>query len=139
MKTGIVVFAHGSSVASANRAVEVVAGQMARDGGFDLVIAAFLEQARPDLREAVESLVGQGARRVLVIPYFLTLGIHLQRDLPRIAGELAGAHPGVEIRVTNPLDGHPALAAILVGRAREALDAWGGACSDPPRATEPPA
>ena len=124
MKTGIIVFAHGSSIASANQAVETVAAQMARDGAFDLVIAAFLEQAQPDLGKALASLVAQGANRVLVIPYFLTLGIHLQRDLPRIARELASIYPGVDIHVTNPLDGHRALAGILVDRAREALDKW---------------
>lgn len=124
MKTGIIVFAHGSSITSANQAVEAVAAQMARDGKFDLVAAAFLEQAQPDLGGAVAALVAQGTRRVVVVPYFLTLGIHLQRDLPRIAGELARLYPGVEIRITNPLDGHPALAAILVERACEALDQW---------------
>ncbi|MCL6650618.1 MAG: pyridoxine 5'-phosphate synthase [Chloroflexi bacterium] len=82
MKTGIVVFAHGSSVASANEAVRSVAARMAEAGGFELVETAFLELARPDLNEAVGRLRARGAGRIVVVPYFLTLGIHLQRDLP---------------------------------------------------------
>jgi sirohydrochlorin ferrochelatase len=120
LKTGIIVFGHGSSVATANESVRAVADQMARDGGYDLVEAAFLELASPDLAEAVDHLVNRGAERILVIPYFLTLGIHLQRDLPRIVEKLSGIHNGVEIRVAPPLDGHPALSRILLDRVNEA-------------------
>ena len=121
MQTGIVIFAHGSSVASANDAVRAVAADVARAGGFELLEAAFLEQGSPDLAGAVARLVERGAARVVVIPYFLTLGIHLQRDLPRIVEELSRVHNGVRIDVTEPLDGHPALRDILLARVRQAL------------------
>jgi sirohydrochlorin ferrochelatase len=121
LKTGIIVFAHGSSVPSANEGVRAVAAQMARDGGYDLVETAFLELAAPDLPKAVETIIARGAQRILVIPYFLTLGIHLQRDLPRIVEELSAIHNSVEIRVAPPLDGHTALSSILLDRVRDML------------------
>ena len=123
MKTGIAIFAHGSAVESANEAVRAVVRQFESVGGFELVEPSFLELGKPDLAEAVAKLVARGASRVVVVPYFLTLGKHLQRDLPRIAEEIQRIHTGVEIRVTPPMDGHPALAAILVDRTREALAA----------------
>ena len=119
--TAIVIFAHGSSIESANDSVRRIADNIRRDAGFDLVEAAFLEQGRPDLAGALEAAVAQGAKRVVVVPYFLTLGIHLQRDLPNIVSGLARIHKGVEIRVAQPLDGHPALDGILKERAQEAL------------------
>lgn len=121
IRTGIAIFAHGSAVESANEAVRKVVEQFAGQGGFELVEPSFLELGKPDLAEAVARLVGRGAGRVIVVPYFLTLGKHLQRDLPRIVEEIASIHKGVEIRVTAPMDGHPSLAAILVDRAGEAL------------------
>ena len=121
--TGLVIFAHGSSVAAANEAVIRVTGRMAVEGGYELVETAYLEMAQPDLREAVARLAARGADRIVVIPYFLTLGIHLKRDLPRIVEELAGVHEGVRIDVTEPLDGHPSLVGILLERARAALRA----------------
>jgi sirohydrochlorin ferrochelatase len=121
--TAIVIFAHGSSIESANDSVRHIAGNVRCDGGFDLVEAAFLEQGAPDLAAAVAAVIAQGATRVIVVPYFLTLGIHLQRDLPRIVAGLARQHPDVEIRIAPPLDGHPALGAILKERAKEALAA----------------
>jgi sirohydrochlorin ferrochelatase len=123
VKTGLIVFAHGSSVASANQAVEKVAADMARLGGFEIYETAFLEAARPDLSEAVARLIPKGVEKIVVLPYFLTLGIHLTRDLPRIVTELSLIHNGVEIVVTDPLDGHPALKEILLDRARKALGA----------------
>ena len=120
MKTGIAIFAHGSAVESANDAVREVVRQFEARGGFDLVEASFLELGKPDLAAAVEKLVERGAGRVVVVPYFLTLGKHLQRDLPRIVGEIQSIHTGVEIKVTAPMDGHPSLAEILIDRATSA-------------------
>ena len=121
--TGLVIFAHGSSVAAANEAVARVTERMAVEGGYSLVETAFLEMAEPDLRNAVSRLAARGADRIVVIPYFLTLGIHLRRDLPRIVEELAGVYQGVRIDVTDPLDGHPSLVGILLERAQAALRA----------------
>jgi sirohydrochlorin ferrochelatase len=120
--TAIIIFAHGSSVESANEAVRLVAANVRNDGGFEMVETAFLDQGRPDLASAVASVVAQGATRIVVVPYFLTLGIHLQRDLPNIVSGLARIHKGVEIYVAPPLDGHPALSEILKERVREVLE-----------------
>jgi sirohydrochlorin ferrochelatase len=116
--TGIIVFGHGSSVPSANEAVRLVAADAARAGGWEAYETAFLE-CTPRLGDAIASLASRGIADVLVLPYFLTLGIHLQRDLPRLVDELSREH-GVAIRVAPPLDGHAALSRILVERAAEA-------------------
>ena len=115
MRLGIVVFGHGSSVASANDAVRVIAARAAAQGAWNLFETAFLEAA-PRLQEAVRTLAASGAEEILVLPYFLTLGIHLQRDLPKLVDELS-RETGIPIRVAEPLDGHPQLSRILVDRA----------------------
>ena len=120
--TAVVIFAHGSSIESANDSVRRIAESVRREAGFEIVEAAFLEQGRPDLAGAVAAAVAQGATSIVVVPYFLTLGIHLQRDLPNIVGSLARIHKGVEIHVAPPLEGHPALSEILKQRAQEALE-----------------
>ena len=97
------MFGHGSSVASANEAVRVIAAQAASEGAWELYETAFLEAA-PRLDEAVRKLVSVGAKDILVLPYFLTLGIHLQRDLPKLVDALSREHH-IAIRVAEPLDG----------------------------------
>ena len=126
-RKGYVVFGHGSTVESANDAVRAMAAELQRRQGYEAVQAAFLESGQPDLRGAIDRLAGEGIEQVIVIPYFLTLGMHLQRDLPRLVAEIRGVHPGMEIQVTPPLDGHPALIDALLGRAREATEGKPGA------------
>jgi sirohydrochlorin ferrochelatase len=120
---GIVVFAHGSRVEAANEAVRQVAAELSRAGGYAHVEAAFLELGEPSLAGAVVRLAGRGVTGVVIIPYFLTLGTHMERDLPVLVREIAEAHPELRLQVTAPLDGHPALTRILLDRAGEALAA----------------
>ena len=115
------MFAHGSRLEPANAAVRSVARQLAAAGRFEAVEAAFLELGQPSLQGAVEALMAQGVCDILVVPYFLTLGIHLERDLPRIINQIASTVGGVTIRATPPLDGHPALVDVLLERVRTAL------------------
>lgn len=119
MNTGYVVFAHGSSIESANDAVRKVAAEMASRGALDIVEAAFLEGGQPSLAGALASMAGR-VSHVVVVPYFLTLGLHLQRDLPRLIDEVKRTHPNVRIDVAPPLDQHPAMVDALLDRAREA-------------------
>jgi sirohydrochlorin ferrochelatase len=115
--TGIVVFAHGSRIESANQAVRSVAADLALAGNFTHVAAAFLELGQPSLECAVASLMTKGVTQVLVLPYFLTLGMHLERDLPRLVAAIKQTHPNLAISVSPPLDGHPALLQALLDRA----------------------
>jgi sirohydrochlorin ferrochelatase len=117
--TGFIVFAHGSRIESANQAVRDVAQQMALSGRH-IVEPAFLELGEPDLAGAAERLLSLGATRIIVIPYFLTLGTHLQRDLPRLVENVSRTHQNIQMQVTSPLDGHPALVEALLDRASEA-------------------
>ena len=120
MTDGIVIFAHGSRIESANQAVRAVAAALARSAGAR-VAPAFLELGEPDLETAAARLADLGVTRLVIVPYFLTLGIHMERDLPRIAERISLSHKGLEIRIAPPLDGHPALLQILQDRVREAL------------------
>jgi sirohydrochlorin ferrochelatase len=115
--TAYIVFAHGSSVESANDAVRAVSKEAARRGGWKLYETAFLGGGRPSLEEAVVRLASDGATDVVVIPYFLTSGLHLERDLPALIGEIRRTHPNTAIRATAPLDGHSGLIDAVLDRA----------------------
>jgi sirohydrochlorin ferrochelatase len=116
---GIIVFAHGSRVESANEAVRTVAAELGRKGDFR-VEAAFLELGEPNLEGAATRLVEAGVDSITVIPYFLTLGLHMERDLPPLVQKISNQYNGLAIAVTSPLDGHPALVEALLDRAMSA-------------------
>ena len=121
MTTGIIVFAHGSRLEPANQAVRAVARQLAAAGRFEAVETAFLELGEPSLEGAVEALVARGVHDILVVPYFLTLGIHLERDMPSLIKRIASRIGHVRIRAAAPLDGHPALIEALLDRIQGGL------------------
>ena len=112
---GLIVFAHGSTIESANEAVHSVTVELARRTGCR-VETAFLDCAPPTMADAVARLTKDGIRKIVVLPYFLTLGVHLQRDLPAIVERLRPIYIDVEFTITDPLDGHPALLDILIDR-----------------------
>jgi sirohydrochlorin ferrochelatase len=93
---------------------------MAEAGGY-LAEPAFLELGDPDLAGAVSRLASRDVSQIIVLPYFLTLGTHLQRDLPVLVREAARRHGDLSILIAPPLDGHPALVQVLLDRAGTAL------------------
>lgn len=118
VKTGVVLFAHGSRVAEANDGVRALAGSVRKSGDFAFVEAAFLEMATPDLERAVKGAVAAGVERVIVVPYFLTSGTHLRRDLPELIERERVSHPGLSVELSEPLEGHPLLLAVVLDRIR---------------------
>lgn len=117
--TAVLLFAHGSSVEDANRGVRELARQIEALGPYRYVRAAFLEQAQPNLAAAIAQAVEAGFRQVVVIPYFLTMGLHLRRDLPSLVAPQKQKYPNVKIEVGASLEGHPAMPAIILERVRE--------------------
>ncbi len=121
--TGIVLFAHGSSVEEANEGVRELANRVEALGVYRYVRAAFLDLAHPDLAEAVTQAVEAGFPHIIVIPYFLTMGIHLRRDLPSLVAPLKQKYPEISLEVGQSLEGHPLMASIIIERAQEVIGA----------------
>lgn len=113
--TAIVLIAHGSRQEGANRDLLELADRLSRGTGpkKDVIEPAFLELAEPDLATAAARCVARGARRVLIVPYFLSLGVHLVRDLAAAREELAFRHGGVDFILGAPLGPHPLLDELV--------------------------
>ncbi|MBX6394250.1 MAG: CbiX/SirB N-terminal domain-containing protein, partial [Alicyclobacillaceae bacterium] len=94
-----------------------------KDGKWDIVEAAFLEITPPSIPEGIERCVRQGATHVAIIPYFLHLGRHVLKDLPRIIEEAKERHPGILIRLGPHIGYDRRLALIVAERAEETLAA----------------
>jgi sirohydrochlorin ferrochelatase len=119
---------HGSRVAAANQLLRRVARAVGRRLGGGIVEACFLEAATPDIQAGVDRCLRRGARRILFVPYFLYLGGHVRRDLPREARRARARHHGVTIAVAPHLGFDHRLVAIAAERARHGTRraGWGG-------------
>jgi len=97
----LLLIAHGSRQPESNRAVAALVERLAeRAGGrFERVRHAFLELAEPAVDGVVEALVGEGVTELVVVPYFLSPGRHLQEDIPNLIRRIRGRYPGVSVRL----------------------------------------
>jgi sirohydrochlorin ferrochelatase len=121
-QTAILLIAHGSRQEEANADLVYVAEQLGRRGGHAVVEACFLELAEPGIDEGGARCVARGAGSVVLLPYFLSAGIHVRRDLAEARRRLAERFPQVEFRLAEPLGRHPLLIEIVMERVREAIE-----------------
>ena len=120
MKTALLLIAHGSREPDANADLYHVVAEMLRRGPYAIVEPAFLELAEPNGAEAGRRCVEREAERVVILPYFLSAGVHVRRDLTDIRDRLASRFPQVEFTLAEPLGRHPLLIDIVAERARAA-------------------
>jgi len=125
MKTAILLMGHGSRVAAANGALHAIADMVREGTGFEIVEVAFREMHAPDIQAGIDRCVAQGARRILLYPYFLFAGAHVLEDLPAELETAAARYPGLELRLGKPLGVHPKLGEIVCERIGESLDEAG--------------
>jgi sirohydrochlorin ferrochelatase len=118
----LLLIAHGSRHAEANADLEHVAAQLRNGGLFSVVEASFLELAEPSIEEGGARCVAAGAGQIIMLPYFLSAGVHVRRDLTALKERLASRFPGVMFRLAEPLGRHRGLLEIVEERARETMD-----------------
>ncbi len=87
--TAVVLVGHGSKEKGFQAAMERVAGKLRTDGRFSLVLCAYLGSAAPSIREAIESCVSKKIKKIVVVPYFVLTGKHVNRDIPVLVKEAA--------------------------------------------------
>ena len=121
MKTALLLIAHGSREDEANDDLRHLAAVLRRRG-HALVEACFLELAEPGIEEGGVRCVEQGVERVVLVPYFLSAGVHVRRDLTEARRRLAERFPQVEFRLAEPLGRHPLLLDVVAERVRQSLE-----------------
>ena len=121
-RTAILLIAHGSREQSANDDLHELAARLTAQGTYPIVQPCFLELADPELLAGGDRCVQLGANRVLMVPYFLSAGVHLRRDLSAARDELNRRYPNVQFILGSPLGPHPLLDDLVSARIHE-LDA----------------
>jgi sirohydrochlorin ferrochelatase len=118
-RTAVLLIAHGSRHEPANEELRDLAARMTSRGGHSIVEPCFLELAEPDIATGGGRCVERGAGLVLMVPYFLSSGVHLLRDLTAARDSLAGRFPGAEFRLGPPLGPHPLLDQLVASRVSD--------------------
>lgn len=119
MPTAVLLIAHGSRRAKANQDLVEVADQLRLGGEYAIVVPSYLELAEPSIPGGAAQCVELGADEVRMLPYFLSAGSHVTRDLERFRTELTASHPDVKFVLCPPLGLHPLMLDIVKDRLRE--------------------
>lgn len=119
---GIIVVDHGSRRDESNKLLLEVVAMFREQSGYGIVEPAHMELAEPTVKTAFDRCVQQGAKLIVVHPYFLAPGRHWKNDIPALAAQAARIHPSVKFLVTAPLGLHPLMAKIMQQRIEDCLN-----------------
>ncbi len=122
IKTGVVVLAHGSKVRSGNEGLFKIVEMLRAMEKWDMVEAGFLQLAKPGLTEAVDGIVGRGAKRVVVMPLLLFSGNHVLKDIPEEIEKERKKYPEVEFCYAKNIGADERIAQITRERIEEAIN-----------------
>lgn len=121
-ETGVIILAHGSRNECEVSEVLTEVSRRVKSclpSGVKVMWAA-MQFNHSHLEEAIDLLVKQGVKRVVIMPYFLFNGIHLTRDIPSRIGVIRQANPQVEFILAKTLGVDEHLIDLVVRRIQVA-------------------
>ena len=118
-KRAVILIGHGSRAAGADDDMDRIAGKLRVAAGGSIVEVCRMAGRGVPFDETFERCIGQGAKTVIVIPYFLHFGVHLRQDIPEILREAVARHPDVRLVLGRHLGYDDALVALVEKRLGE--------------------
>ncbi|WP_129309824.1 sirohydrochlorin chelatase [Streptomyces sp. L2] len=116
----VLLVGRGSTDPDANAEVHKAARLLWEGRGYAGVETAFVSLAAPDVPSGLDRCARLGARRIVVLPYFLFTGI-LPDRVRHQTEEWAAAHPEVEVRSADVIGPEPELLDLVMERYAEAV------------------
>lgn len=120
----LILLGHGSRVPDAGNSMIQVADALREKGDFNMVQSCNMSRLGPHFDEIFDRCVMNGARDVLVLPYFLHNGLHVKLDVPAMMQQAAIRHPHVRLVFGKTLGFDPLVVQLVEKRIAEsdALD-----------------
>ncbi|MFE9124665.1 sirohydrochlorin chelatase [Streptomyces sp. NPDC007148] len=116
----VLLVGRGSTDPDANAEVHKAARLLWEGRGYAGVETAFVSLAAPDVPSGLDRCAKLGARRIVVLPYFLFTGV-LPDRVRRQAEGWAEAHPETEVRTADVVGPEPELLDLVLERYEEAV------------------
>ena len=119
----LLLIAHGSRRKESNDEVVVIADRLKSicSGQYDIIHSGFLELAETLIPDGIKKCVDDGAKTIIVLPYFLNSGRHVTEDIPNIVNDTIPNYPDVEIKIAQHLGASPLMMDLLVASANETI------------------
>jgi sirohydrochlorin cobaltochelatase len=116
----VLLVGRGSTDPDANAEVHKAARLLWEGRGYAGVETAFVSLAAPDVPSGLDRCAKLGARRIVVLPYFLFTGI-LPDRVRRQTEDWAAVNPRTEVRSADVIGPEPELLDLVMERYEEAV------------------
>ncbi len=112
----LLLVAHGSRRELSNKEVRRIGQQIENiaERNFLSIRCAFLELVIPSIPEGVEQCINDGAKTIIVFPYFLSAGRHVSEDIPKIIKEKQQEYPDIEIKIVEHMGAVTGMADLIL-------------------------
>ncbi|EIT86468.1 cobalamin (vitamin B12) biosynthesis CbiX protein [Fictibacillus macauensis ZFHKF-1] len=118
--TAVILLGRGGSDPDANSDLYKIARLLWEKLDYTLVEPAFMGVTDPLVAQAVERCLKLGAKKVIILPYFLFTGILINR-LEKMVDDFTTQYPQHTFELANYFGFHPELETILFDRVAEVL------------------
>lgn len=91
----VILVGHGSRVKDSEKDMVLVAAELRNILRHTVVETSYLSLTPPPFEDAVEKCLEAGASKISVIPYMLSQGAHVLKDIPEMIRLESEKHPGL--------------------------------------------
>jgi len=119
--TGIIILGHGSKLKKANDTIREVIRTIKRKVSCPVIEPAYLQLFKPELRTSVKKVIAKGCKRVVIVPFFLFMGNHVARDIPKAIEEEKRIYRDVEFIYAQNLGQDSRISDIVLDCIRKAI------------------
>jgi len=121
-KEAVILLAHGSRVPEAGEGMELLAARLREELPDRLVETCSMSRRGPHFSEVFDKCISWGAKKIILIPYFLHSGLHIVLDIPKMMQEKAREVPGVRLVLGKNLGFDECLVDLVRRRIEESRD-----------------
>ena len=109
---GIIIIDHGSRRATANNHLLTLVEKYKSFSNRAIVEPAHMELGEPSIDTAYKKCIAQGAKRLIIHPFFLSPGRHVLEDIPELVKQASEAFD-VPYTITDPLGVHGSILNVI--------------------------
>jgi len=80
-----------------------------------------MEIAQPSIALAIKECRDQGALSIVIAPYFLSKGRHIQDDIPALVKEASELYPDVTLSIAEPIGIDPLMVQLIENRVQSSV------------------
>ncbi len=121
----LVLIGHGSKLSHNRENLMQLAEILRAKSRFKTVEISFMIRDTPTIPEAIEKVVKQGIKKIVLVPAFLAAGVHTTQEIPELIGikdkESQLSARGIQLFYGEPIGADECVAVILEEKALRAL------------------